>query len=47
MNIGMLTMATAQSGDLAEVARQVETLGGWRGKSRRWGLTRCGFPNIR
>src|SRR5437899_4193617 len=27
MNIGMLTMATAQSGDLAEVARQVETLG--------------------
>ena len=27
MNIGMLTMATAQSGDLAEVARQVEALG--------------------
>ncbi|MBI3303147.1 MAG: LLM class F420-dependent oxidoreductase [Deltaproteobacteria bacterium] len=27
MNIGILTMATAQSGDLAEVARQVEALG--------------------
>ncbi|HKA54333.1 MAG TPA: LLM class flavin-dependent oxidoreductase, partial [Candidatus Binatia bacterium] len=27
MNIGMLTTATAQSGDLAEVARQAEALG--------------------